>query len=325
MFGKLTLTVLCLSLLAACASPSFNMPVKKPVATGLKYDMIERVPYNFSVTDSRPPEATFSEGRFDFNIQVNGEDINEVDFFTSSIMEELKNRGLSVSQLHSPQTNNNLDILTLKIVNHRQNGFSPLVTFTQFSGDFSSNGQTKRIVSFIKRGKVPIWIITEEGIVENTFNQPISLLVQDIATRITQGLGGWSISDSAVEALVAEINNRSSDDPLLYMKVYQLGYGNNVSAIPHLVELIDDSDEYVRLAAISSLGLLGAKSEVGRLAHKFKNAKIWQDRGMALKALADLDTVESKKIVDAEWQRISSMSELDKEAKWNKSILSLYR
>jgi hypothetical protein len=46
---------------------------------------------------------------------------------------------------------------------------------------------------------------------------------------------------------------------------------------------------------------------------------------MALKALADLDTVESKKIVDAEWQRISSMSELDKEAKWNKSILSLYR
>jgi hypothetical protein len=325
MFGKSVLTALCLSLLSACASTSFNIPVKKPVATELKYDVYERIPYLISITDSRPKKAPFSEGRLNFNIQFNGKEIDEAGFFTSSLIEELKSRGMLVSQSSPHQQNNNLDILTLKIVNHRQNGFSPLVTFTQFSGDFTSHGETKRIVSFIKRGKVPIWVVNEESIVENTYNQPISLLVQDIATRIIQGMGNWRIPNSTVESLAAEINRRSGEDPLMYMKVYQLGYGNNASAIPHLLELIDDADEYIRLAAISSLGLLGAKSEVERLTYIFKSANLWQDRGMALKALADLDTVESRQIVDAEWARISSMAELDKEAKWNKAILMLYR
>ncbi len=324
-FGKVVSVLVCVGFLASCVAPTFNMPVKKPAASSLKYDVASDQSNQISMVDSRPAESSFSEGVLNFDIKVGGEKINEVEFLSAAIIEELKSRGSLVSLAPESQGDVTLDVSTLKIVNHRVNAYSPLVTFTQFSGDFVVDGKVKRIVSFIKRGKVPIWVINEKGIVDNVFNQPLSLLAQDVATRITQNLDNNKISDATVDALVAEASNNANKDPLRYMKVYQLGFGNNESAIPHLVKLIDNPHEYVRLAAISSLGLLKAESEVERLTQVFNSAKLWQDRGMALKALADLDTAESKKVVDAEWERIASLKALNKSAKWNKEILSLYR
>lgn len=324
-FGRTALVLVCVGFLASCVAPTFNMPVKKPAVSSIKYDTVSNQPNQVSMIDSRPAESLFSEGVLNFDIKVEGEKVNEVEFFSAAIIDELKSRGSLVSLAPESQGDSKLEILTLKIVNHRVNAYSPLVTFTQFSGDFLVDGKVSRIVSFIKRGKVPIWAINEKGIVENVFNQPLSLLAQDVATRITQNLSSNKISDAAVEALAIEASDNANKDPLRYMKVYQLGFGNNASAIPHLVKLVDNSHEYVRLAAISSLGLLHATSEVERLTQIFKSAKLWQDRGMALKALADLDTPESKKVVDAEWDRIASLKRLTKSAKWNKEILSLYR
>jgi len=323
--GTLASTVACLTVLTACTAPTFNVSIDKPELTNLKYENSSSNSHVVSIVDTRNPAATFSEGTINYNIKVDGKDINEVEFIKTAIADELSSRGLSTSTTSTLQEDSNLDIITFKIVNQRVSAFSPLVTFTQFSGDLTVNGDKKRIVSFIKRAKVPIWTVVEDSIVKNTFNQPISLLVQDVTTRITQSVSGEKISDQTVDSLVAEINDKALDKSIRYMKVYQLGFGNNDTAIPHLLALIDDSDDYVRLAVISSLGLLDAKSEVGRLISIFNTAKLWQDKAMALKSLADLNTPESKMIVDAEWNRITEMKKPSKEAIWNKSILSLYR
>ncbi len=313
------------SMLASCAAPTFDMEIAKPEASNLKYEKKSSESHSFSVQDKRAKESKFSEGTLQFNILIDGKSINEVEELKTALTGELGSRGTDINFTSSVQDNLKLDVINFKMINHRSNGFSPLITLTQFAGDLWVNGEKQRIVSFVKRAKVPIWYITEEGIVENTYNQPVSLVVQDLATRITQRLDNNKASDQAINALVEEINNPKTDDTTRYFKVYQLGFSNNKSAIPYIINYLDHKDDYVRLAAISSLGLLGAESEVTRLNEIFSNAKIWQDRAMSLKALADIDTPEAKKIVDAEWERISKIAKPKKEEKWNKNILSLYR
>lgn len=320
-----TILLLGLALALSACVPTFNMPVTAPVHSGVSYENIDSSESSIAVTDSRPPEYLFSEGTLNFNIQVNDQDINEITFLTAALEDELIGRGYKVDVKADTEGAASLSVLNFKISNHRSNAYSPLVTFTQFSGDFEINGQITRVASFIKRGKVPVWAITEKGIVENTFNQPISLLVQDLATRIAQLMGGGTISDASVESLVSEINAAEENDKLIYLKVYELGFSNNMSAIPYLASFSEHEDEYIRLAAISGLGLLKAESEVERLITIFNSGKLWQDRGMALKSLADIATTQAQQVVDAEWIRVESLSDPDKEARWNKSILSLYR
>jgi len=313
------------SMLASCAAPTFDMEIAKPEVSGLKYEKKSSKSHSFSVLDKRIKESKFSEGTLQFNILIDGKNINEVQELKTALAEELVSRGSDIKFTSDAQENYKLDVVNFKIINHRSNGFSPLITLTQFAGDLWVNGEKQRIVSFVKRAKVPIWYITEEGIVENTYNQPVSIVVQDLATRITQRLDNNKSSDQAVKALVEEINNHKTDDTTRYFKVYQLGFSNNKSAIPYIISYLDHEDDYVRLAAISSLGLLDAESAVTRLNKIFTSAQIWQDRAMSLKALADIDTPEAKTIVDVEWERVSKIAKPNKEEKWNKNILSLYR
>jgi hypothetical protein len=322
---KIILASLAATMLASCAAPTFNMEIARPEVSDLKYEKKSSQPHSISVLDKRAKESKFSEGTLQFNILIDGKNINEVQALKAALAEELVSRGSDITFTSDAQENVKLDVVNFKIINHRTNGFTPLITLTQFAGDLWVNGEKQRIVSFVKRAKVPIWYITEDGIVENTYNQPVSLVVQDLATRITQRLDNNKTSDQAIKALVEEINNNKTDDTTRYFKVYQLGFSNNKSAIPYIINYLDHKDDYVRLAAISSLGLLDAESEVTRLNKIFTSAKIWQDRAMSLKALADINTSEAKAIVDAEWERVSKIAKPNKEAKWNKGILSLYR
>jgi hypothetical protein len=313
------------SMLASCAAPTFNMEIAKPEVSDLKYEKKSSVPYIFAVRDNRAKESKFSEGTLQFNILIDGKKINEVEELKAALAEELASRGSDIKFSSDAHEDLKLDVVNFKIFNHRSNAFSPLITLTQFAGDLWVNGEKQRIVSFVKRAKVPLWYITEDRIVENTYNQPVSLIIQDIATRITQRLDNNKMSDQAIKVLVEEINNKKTDDTSRYFKVYQLGFSNNKLAIPYIINYLDHKDDYVRLAAISSLGLLDAESEVTRLNKIFTSAQIWQDRAMSLKALADIDTPEAKIILDAEWERVSKIAKPNKEEKWNKNILSLYR
>lgn len=86
------------------------------------------------------------------------------------------------------------------------------------------------------------------------------------------------------------------------MDVYQLGFSNNKLAIPELVKLTKHSSEYIRLAAISSLGIMRAVDQFDLLVRLYQNkGGLWQDRAMALKAIGDLGTPESHAYLQKEW------------------------
>ena len=78
----------------------------------------------------------------------------------------------------------------------------------------------------------------------------------------------------------------------------------------------------MRLAAISSLGILKAESTYPTLKNIYETARLWQDRGMALKAMGDLGTPESLAFLASERPKFSGKR--DDEAVWNDRIIGLY-
>ena len=138
--------------------------------------------------------------------------------------------------------------------NMRTNAYTPFITLTYISADVETAGGTKRIGTFVTRGKTPVWSFEE--IIEPTFNQPLSLGVQEFASKIANFAYGFRASDETVKSLTAKINGART--PNTFLDVYALGFTNNPAAIDTLVGLAKDEQEYVRQAAISSLGNIGA-------------------------------------------------------------------
>ena len=90
-----------------------------------------------------------------------------------------------------------------------------------------------------------------DEVIEPTLNQPLELLVQDFAAKINM----------------------------------------HQRAIGPLVEFVDSPHEYIRLAAISSLGSINAREHVDLLIDVYlgKHGQgHWQDRAMAVKSLCDI-------------------------------------
>ncbi|MBI5276834.1 MAG: hypothetical protein HY854_10275 [Burkholderiales bacterium] len=98
---------------------------------------------------------------------------------------------------------------------------------------------------------------------------------------------------------------------------------SNPRAIPELVKLSTHANEYVRLAALSSLGILKATDQFDFLARAYENTGLmWQDRAMALKAIGDFGTPQSREYLLK--QRAQLESRKDKDATWTKEIIALY-
>jgi HEAT repeat protein len=101
-----------------------------------------------------------------------------------------------------------------------------------------------------------------------------------------------------------------------------LGFGNNPAAIPHLIGFTEDVREYVRQAAISSLGILQATDQLDHLIAISKGNGNWADRAMALKALGDLGTPESLAYLGE--IRDGFKGQTTNNAVWSTSIINLY-
>jgi hypothetical protein len=124
-----------------------------------------------------------------------------------------------------------------------------------------------------------------------------------------------------VKSLTAKISGARTPDT--FLDVYALGFTNNPSAIDTLIGLTKDSQEYVRQAAISSLGNIGATTQFGLLKSLYQDPQVsWQDHCIALKAIGDLNTEESKAFIAAEAKKLGSDS--SKESQVLSRILSLY-
>lgn len=311
-----------LLLVSACAPSAYV--IKTPVPSGLKYESGDsQIKNNFSLIDNRKPdERIFHTGRLSATLQYDDAPIDAPQFLAKQLQAELNSRGIPTQVSNGDKGLPRINVRTFRLQNHRVNAYSPFVTFTFLSIDLETSAFTKRIGVFIKRGKVPVWSFDE--IIEPTLNQPLSIAVRELAGKIVKTLYSYQGSDKTVEQLIANANDTSKSENERYFDVYSLGLTNNPKSTDALVKLTNDAAEYVRLAAISSLGNLGATGQFGYLKSIYQDrGRIWQDRAMALKSIGDLGTSDAKAFLAKE-RKVLETQPQNQESVWTQQLLSLY-
>ncbi|MCB5186537.1 HEAT repeat domain-containing protein [Methylobacillus caricis] len=311
-----------LVLLSGCAL-NMPVPVKDPATSNLAYQQqttSAAVQLTFQDEQADGDKSKLLSGTIPMNMMYQGKSFDAVPWLARHTVSEMTARGLPVKLASAGDSSTAVLIKRLHIENHRVSGFSPFVTLTSLRADVVTPQGTKRVTAYIKRGKVPVWSFDE--IIDPTYNEPLALATKELAAKLNQRLFGQVLSNDNVNQLIAKINQDSVRGDA-YMDVYQLGFSNNPTAIPELVKLSTHTNEYIRLAAISSLGILQANDQFDLLAKIYETSSgLWQDRAMALKAIGDLDTTQSRSYLQSQSAKYESRK--DKEAVWTKEILSLY-
>lgn len=275
-----------------------------------------------NIVDVRADQYTpFTSGPMPMGLTHNGVTLEPVEFLAKYTIAELVARGIPVSAGSSDATD--VEINKIFMRNHRKTGFSPFTTVTMLSADILAEDGEHRVGSFFMRGKVPVWSFDE--VIEPTMNQPLELTVKELAAKINMVLYGHSTSDATVQMLVDKIN-ANPDDGLAYLDVYELGFSNNPIAIDALANMTTSPHEYIRLAAISSLGTINAHSQVDQLIELFNSDGFWQERAMAVKSLGDIASMGNERAmmflregVEPKLQGESAVG-----ATWAREILGLY-
>jgi hypothetical protein len=320
---KLAAAALAISFLSGCAI-NMQVPVKDPTPSTVKYDKsgaLTPVALQFKDEQTADDKAKLLTGRIPMQLMSQDKPFEALPWIAQHTVKELAARGLPVSLATNEANSTSVIIKRVHIENHRATGFSPFVTFTSLRADVMTPQGPQRVTAYIKRGKTPVWSFDE--IINPTYNEPLALLTKELAAKINQQLFGQMITDAQVNELAATINKDAATRDDTYMDVYQLGFGNNPSAIPELVKLTANPSEYVRLAAISSLGILKANDQFDFLAARYElKDGSWQDRAMSLKAIGDLGTARSRAYLQKEWEQLKNKT--DNDSLWTKEIISLY-
>ena len=221
---------------------------------------------------------------------------NEIDYFRENLARVLKSQGIDIVFLKEKKPDITLKVEAYRIRNLRTTGFSPYHTFTTFSANVVSNGSLRRITSYFKNSKVPVWAFRE--VERPCYQIPLEIVVKEIAAKLNLHYFKRSASNKAVKELVSSINLASADAASeQYLKVLELGYTNNPTAIEPLVRLTSHNETIMREAAISALGILGAKDQFPLLKNIYET-KNKIDKTMALKSIGDLDTPEAREFIN---------------------------
>lgn len=314
--------VLALAFLSGCAT-NMQVPVKDPVPSTSTYAKTgSPSPVTLSFKDDRREEdkAKTVSGLIPMQLVYMDKPFDPVPWVAQHTVKELAARGLPVV-LGDGQAGTKVVVKRLRIENHRASGFSPFVTFTSVQADVVTDRGAQTITSYVKRGKVPVMSFDE--VIDPTYNDPLAIVTKELAAKLNQRLFGQSISNEEVGALVAKVEQDGGKAADAYLTVYQLGFGNNLRAVPELVKLTSHANEYIRLAAISSIGILKAADQMAFLTKLYENSTlIWQDRAMALKAIGDLGTDESRAYLQTQKTQLEGRK--DKDASWTQEIIALY-
>lgn len=318
-----TLILILPSLISGCAI-NMKVPIKDPSTSTISHQVDAKSPVTLFFKDeqSSSDKAKLLGGTIPMQMVYDNKPFDAIPWIAQHTIKEMVARNLPVSLSGEPREGTGVLIKRLHIENHRTNGFSPFVTFTSLHAEVETPEGHRRITAYIKRGKVPVWSFNE--VIDPTYNTPLALLTKELAAKLNQQLFNSTISDDQVRQLIQRVNQiGSAGEGDAYLDVYQLGFGNNALAIPDLVKYCSHSNEYVRLAAISSLGILRAADQIDLLKklHASKSG-LWQDRAMALKALGDINTQETRAYLQEQWTILQNRT--DKEANWTKEILALY-
>jgi hypothetical protein len=307
-------------LLSGCAI-GMKVPIKDPTPSTAQYMRPASATSNSLVfTDARSPEnkAQPVTGRISMQlVSPDNKPFDPIPWLASNTVKELAARGVPAQLSTDTAGASSVVVRLLQIENRRVSGFSPFETFTSLKADVVTGKGTQRVAAFIMRGKVPVWSFDE--VIDPTYNDPLDLVGKELAAKINQILFDAKLSDAQVDELVA----RTSGPTVNFRDVYELGFGNNTRAIPQLVNLSSSQDGYVMRAAISSLGVLHADQHFDLLTKQAENAKgSWEDRAIALKAIGDLGTPQSRAYLEKERARLEKLT--DAEAVRAKGLISLY-
>jgi hypothetical protein len=316
----LSAQLIALSLLAGCAI-NMKVPVRDPVTSVARYVTPDTVmPVTLYFTDSRSAEnkGALLTGRIPMQmVTPDGKPFDAVPWLATQTVREMVARGLPVqlgNDVHGPDT---VVIKRIHIENRRVSGFSPFETFTGTSADVVTAAGTERVVTFIKRGKVPVWSFDE--VIDPTYSDPLSITAKEYAAKLARILFAAKLDDAQVSALIV----KTSGSEISYRDVLELGFSNNPSAIPQLVKLTSNADDEVHQAAFSSLGVLRDSQHFDLMVKAAENMnEDWEDRAAALKAIGDLGTPESRAYLTKEKARLAPMT--DAESMRAKELIGLY-
>lgn len=313
------------ALLAGCAMPVLTVNISKPVPSALAYAANATAPVPaLNVQDARTDleKQRLSSGLFKINFNHNGSVMDPVGFIGDNVKQELQARGVAL-QNASPAAPVTVSVVAVNVDNARTSGFSPFISFTSIKADLQTASGSKRITAFVKRAKVPVWSFDE--VLQPTLDEPMAVATKELAAKINREVYGLRATDAEVDALISKIKTADIKNEKLYEDVQQLGFSNNLRAVPALVDLIGHDHENVRMAAISSLGILQAQDQFELLQKIYDGrypTKQWQDRALALKAIGDLGTDAALNYLRAEKEKFAKKT--DKEAVWNSNIIALY-
>jgi hypothetical protein len=319
-WGALAATVL----LSGCAV-GMKVPIKDPVPSTVRYSgSTPPVPTALAFKDERSEgdKGMFLTGLIPMQLVQQDKPFDDFSWLATHTVGELAARGLPVTLAQGSVVGVPVGIQRWRMLNHRASAYSPFVTFTSLRAEVMTPQGPRRVVAYVKRGKVPVWSFDE--VIDPTFNDALALATKELAAKINQQLFGQVVSTEQVNLLIAAIAKDGTVRADAYLDVYQLGFSNNPAAVPELVKLTSHPSEYVRLAAISSLGILRASNQLPLLIGLYEaKTGIWQDRAMALKAIGDIDGPESRAYLQSEWVKLEKLT--DKNAIWTKEIIALYR
>ncbi|UTA48489.1 HEAT repeat domain-containing protein [Simiduia sp. 21SJ11W-1] len=312
-----------IALTQACTIAPFQAEIDTPAPSETAFVSADQdTPVQLSYSHQLPAEGVHAKGPLlNYYYQQNAKNIDMSEFFLNALKNEVQARAMPVT--FDGQAADALKLISYDTIVHRSNGFAPLVMIASAKLDLTHQGETYRIGAMIKRAKVPIWTLTEEPLIEATINQPQELLVKEVAAKINGVLFNNQLTDAEVEKLVKEVHaSINTDEDSAYQKVYELGFSNNPNALAALKELSSHKAEYIRLAAISGMGMVGKATAFEDLKKLHESGRQWQDRAVALKAIGDIQTPETiayLKAEQAKWEGDTST-----EGVWNKQLLGLF-
>ncbi|MES1191937.1 MAG: HEAT repeat domain-containing protein [Steroidobacter sp.] len=305
--------------MTGCAPSFYN--VKEPVPSGLKYVAPSQAQsLHLSMIDERRgQDKVFSSGILPATLKVKGQPVDPPKFLAKSVADELVSRGIPATVTVGEGDSPKVHLKQFNMLNYRSSGFAPFFTFLYIKADLETASGTKRIAAYVRRGKTPVWSFDE--VIEPTFNQPLEIAAKEFASKVANALYGYHASDDAVNQLIAKISGPRTGDT--YLDVYALGFTNNPAALNKLVELTHDTDQYVRQAAISSLGNMNAVGQLQLLEDIYNNSTVSrEDRDIAIKAIGDLGTPDAMTFLKQEYEKVSKLT--DANSIWTTRVMSLY-
>lgn len=313
--------IFCTLVLVSGCAINMKVPIRDPEPSKAHYVIpATSAAVTLFFSDARPAEnkGALLTGRIPMQLTtLDDKPFDAFPWLAAQTVREMAARGLPVQLGNGAQGPDAVLVKHIHIENRRVSGFSPFETFTSVSADVATPTATQRIVTFIKRGKVPVWSFSE--VIDPTYSDPLGLAAKELAAKLARILFDAKLSDSQVDAVVAKTGGAKVD----YRDVYELGFSNNPHAIPQLVVLTANSDDEVHQAAYSSLGILRDSQHFDLLMTESKNSKDdWEDRAMALKGIGDLGTPQSQAYLQQERSRLESLT--DAESLRTKDLIGLY-